>query len=116
MLSSISIAIGYLAKTLKDNKTFDEFLNEFTNASINWLKPIFLKDKEPKEELKDLVNAPSDELNIQTVELVLAKAIRDNPALKEKLNELVNEIENKKSSKQTNQETQKISGEKILVY
>jgi len=61
--SSIMVGsiVGYLTKKLKDNKSISDFLNEFTDATVNWISPVFLKDEKPKEVLQELIDDPIDE-------------------------------------------------------
>ena len=39
---TIAAIVGYLAKTLKDNKTFKDFTTDFTDATVRWIRPRFL--------------------------------------------------------------------------
>lgn len=92
----ISTAIGYLSKSLLSNKPFKDFTNEFSQAAIDWIKPIFLKeDNTSKEVLSDLEKSPEDNINIQAAEIALAKEIRNNPKHLENLKLLISEIEEK---------------------
>ena len=71
----VSAVVGYLAKKLKDNKSVEDFFNDFTEATINWIKPIFITEgQKPKEIIEDLKADPTDELNTEAVENALAKA------------------------------------------
>jgi hypothetical protein len=61
-LSAAAAAVsGYLAKVIKDNKSIHEFFNDFTDASVAWMRPIFLKDGDiEKNILKELKENPDD--------------------------------------------------------
>jgi hypothetical protein len=39
----IATVVGYLAKKLKDSKSVQDFFNDFTEASVKWIRPLFLK-------------------------------------------------------------------------
>ncbi|MCY7358609.1 MAG: hypothetical protein LH609_14350, partial [Rudanella sp.] len=57
LITLTSAVVGYLTKTLKENKTFTDFTKDFTSATVNWIRPLFLKDDkedQPKEVLEDL--------------------------------------------------------------
>lgn len=89
----IGTFVGYLASYLKERESFKEFIGEFTDATISWIKPLFLKeDDEPTKEIEDLQKNPDDEINKTDVKTKLAKYLRDNPShlssLKKALQEL----------------------------
>ncbi len=76
----ISAVVGYLAKKLKDDKSVEDFFKDFTKATINWIKPIFItEDEKPKDLIEDLKADPADDLNTGAVENALAKALKKNP-------------------------------------
>jgi len=94
--SLISAAVSYMVETISGAKSFKDFIEDFSNATIDWIRPIFLTDEEkPKEVLADLQKEPNDKLNIQAAENAIAKAIRDEPSLEIKLRDLVNEMQKK---------------------
>lgn len=96
----ISTIVGYLAKTLKDNKTFDDFTKDFTSATINWIRPLFIEEEKPKEVLVDLNTAPDDTLNTDAAENTLAKALKKEPNAKDYLQEIYETIKAKESKDQ----------------
>lgn len=109
--SLITASVGYLIGKIKNNGKFQDFLDEFTGEAVMWLRPIFLKDDEtPKDVLRDLTEAPDDELNIQEANISIAKAIRNNPALERNLRLLSEEILLKAGPKFMKTNTQNISG------
>lgn len=92
----ISTVVGYLAKKLKDNESVQDFFSDFTEATINWIKPIFIKeDEKPKELIQDLQADPDDELNIVAVENALAKALRNNLEAQEHLKVMYDSLQQK---------------------
>lgn len=94
----ISTIVGYLAKKLKDNKTFQDFTNDFTSATINWIRPIFLKDDgAPKEALEKLATNPESESKKKTIEGILEGELEDNPNAKAHLQEIYDLIKAKES-------------------
>ena len=93
---AISAVVSYLAKTLKENKTVSEFIADFTSATVNWIRPIFLKeDDTPKDVLADLKANSDDKLNTGAAEIAIAKAVRDNPEAEKWLKEMYAEIQQK---------------------
>jgi hypothetical protein len=88
----ISTVVGYLAKSLKDNKTFEDFTKDFTSATIKWLRPLFLRDEKPHEVLTDLQSDPEDKLNITAAEILLAKALKKDDSAKVHLEEMYEKL------------------------
>lgn len=93
----ISTVVGYLAKTLKDNKTFDDFTKDFGSATIKWIRPLFLVDETPKEVLADLKADPTDKLNTDAVENAIAKALKKDEKAKDYLQEMYDLIKVKEA-------------------
>src|SRR6218665_855273 len=94
----ISTIVGYLAKTLKDNKTFDDFTKDFTSATINWIRPVFLKDDNTANEtLVKLTNNPESESKQKIVQSTLESELEDNPEVKKYLQEMYEVIKAKES-------------------
>jgi len=92
----IGTVVGYLAKKLQDNKSVKDFFNEFTDATVAWIKPIFLKeDGEPKEELQKLEQNPGSESKQALVKAKLASELEDQPELAEQLRALYAAIQSK---------------------
>ena len=83
-IESAAVAITeYLAKSLKGNGSIKTFFNEFTDATVAWIKPIFLKeDGSEKKVTTDLIKNPDDKAIHEKVKtLIEAKAEDDDNAL-----------------------------------
>lgn len=94
----VSAVVGYLAKKLKDNKSVEDFFKDFTEATINWIKPIFITEgQKPKEIIEDLKADPADELNTGAVENALAKALKRNPGAEADLKAMYDSLQAKAS-------------------
>lgn len=92
----IGTVVGYLAKSLKDNKSVKEFFNEFTDATIKEIKPLFLKeDGEPKEALQKLQENPDSTVKQNAVIATIESEIEDQPELIEQLRALYAAIQSK---------------------
>lgn len=97
--AAIAAVVGYLTKTLKENKTFSAFVTDFTSATVNWIRPVFLKEDEaPTDVLTDLKADPDDKLNTDAAEIAIAKAIRKTPEAEKWLQEMYAEIQQKSGS------------------
>jgi len=93
-----SLIVAYLAKKLKDNKTFQDFASDFTSATFNWIRPLFLKDDgEPKEVLEKLKANPESESRQKMVQAILESEMEDNPQAKDYLEEMYQVIKAKES-------------------
>ena len=99
--AAIATVVGYLAKTLKDNKSIQTFFSDFTAATVNWIRPIFLEGEAPKEVLKNLQEAPDDDLNQTDVRTAIQRAVRNNPDAEKMLAEMA-EIIRKKTGETNN--------------
>ena len=93
----ISTIVGYLAKKLKDNQTFQDFTKDFTSATINWIRPLFLVEDKPKEVLEKLTINPESEIKQKMAQTVLESELEDNPKAKEYLQEIFDKIKEKQS-------------------
>ena len=91
--------IGYLSKKLSQNKNFDDFTSDFASATIDWIRPLFLKDDNEEDQvLKDLKSDPEDSLFQEAAKIRIATFIKKNPEFKKILKELVSEIESKEGA------------------
>jgi len=99
MIETVALAgtvVGYLAKKIKENKDVKEFFTDFTSATVNWIRPVFLTDEnEPKESLKDLISDPEEKLFQEGLKVEIAKSIKKNPQNENLLKQLVKEISQK---------------------
>jgi hypothetical protein len=96
--AAISALTGYLAKKLKDNKSVQSFFDDFTEATVNWIKPIFIReDGAPEKALKDLQEKPDSIVRQDAVKSSLAVALEDDPRAETLLREMVASIEEKKT-------------------
>ena len=78
--AAVSTVVGYLAKKIKDNKSIQSFLDDFTEATVNWIRPIFLEDDKPKEVLRDLEAKPESTNRQEAMKNKIAIALEDNPS------------------------------------
>lgn len=89
----ISTVVGYLAKNFKESKALKDFFADFGDATIQWIRPVFLiDDKEDKEIIRDLKKNPEEELNAQAIEIAIAKAIKEEPDNAKHLEEMYNSL------------------------
>lgn len=76
----IGTIVGYLAKTIKDNKSVQDFFKDFTTASVGWLRPLFIKgDNEYEKIIADLSKNPDSAIKQDQVKTAIASHLEDNP-------------------------------------
>ena len=95
----IATVVGYLAKTLKDNKPIQDFFTEFTDAAVQWIKPVFLKEDEktPKDVLAQLQEKPDSPARQDAAKSALAVELENNPQAEQALKELAAAIGQKEA-------------------
>ena len=77
----IGATVGYLVKTLKENKSVKDFFDDFTDSTVKWIRPLFLKDENQYEKIiEDLMKNPNSQIKQQQVETALASHLEDNSA------------------------------------
>lgn len=94
----IGTVVGYLAKKLKDNKSVKDFFNDFTDATVSWLRPLFLKDENQYEKIiDDLMKNPDNpsDTKLKLVEGTIASHLEDNPEDKQQLKAMYEQLQAK---------------------
>lgn len=103
-----TIAIGgivaYFAKKIKDNPSVNDFLNEFTAATVDWIRPIFLRDDETEKDIiADLKKNPDSESRQDAIKSAIKIAIEDNPDVKKDIESMWQTIQKKDKTIQDGQ-------------
>lgn len=75
-------AVGYLVAAIKKSKGGQQAAEELSTSVWEWMRPLFLKDEEP---LNDLKQDPEDVDNQQEVQAKVKKDLKKHP---ERLKEL----------------------------
>jgi len=95
----IGTVVGYVAKKLKDNKSVQDFFSDFVGATVDWIRPLFLKDENTYEKIiEDLLKNPESPSKRGQVEMALASHVEDNPNDLAFLKELYIKIKEKEGS------------------
>lgn len=95
----IGITVGYLAKKLKETKSVNDFFNDFTDATVSWIRPLFLKEENQYEKvIEDLMKKPDSPIKQQQVETAIASHLEDHPADERHLKAMYEQIMEKKGS------------------
>ncbi len=107
----------YLADSVKESKALKSFFTDFTDATVKWLRPIFLiDDKEEKGMIKDLIENPDDADNLQEIETAINKAVKKQPELGSALAELFKEIQAKTGNTEQKTNTVNVTGNKNQTF
>ncbi len=94
--AAIAAVVGYLAKTLNEDKSIKKFFGDFSEATVNWIRPLFLKeDDQPKDAVKDLQDDPAEAINQEAVKIELQKALKKQPELEQHLRSMYDQIQQK---------------------
>jgi hypothetical protein len=92
----IASVVTYLAKKVKDNQSVQDFFSDFTTATVNWIKPLFIKeDGTPEKIIKDLQEKPDSAARQDAIKSTLAVAVEDNPEAESLLREMIKVIQQK---------------------
>jgi len=90
MIASIA---AYLGGRLSKDKSIDNFISEFSEATVNWIKPLFLKeDDTEKEIIKNLKDKPASEARKAAVESAIKVGLEDTPEAKDYIKEIFEKI------------------------
>ncbi len=90
----LGTVVGYLAKKLRDSQAVKDFSNEFSEATVKWIKPLFLKeDDSPKEVLKNLQEKPESPARQKAAVSALEVALEDKPEAEQWLREMYDQID-----------------------
>ncbi len=99
MSKTVDTVISYLIPFFSKSESFKKFKQELGDATIDWIRPLFLKDDEtPSEEASDLANAPDDEINQQAAKVKLVKLARNLENGDQLLKELAQKLRDKSGS------------------
>lgn len=85
--------VAFLGGKLSKDKSVNNFLSEFSEATINWIKPIFLKeDDTPKEMIEKLIKDPKEQLYQDSIKNALAISVKENPEAEKYIQEIFEKI------------------------
>lgn len=88
--AAISAVVTYFAKSFADNQSFKEFTSDFSTATVDWIKPLFLKeDGTVKEVVEQLKAKPDSTARKEAVEALLKIELEDHPKKATHLQEML---------------------------
>jgi hypothetical protein len=109
---AITSVVTYLAKKLKDNASIQEFFSDFTEATVNWIKPIFIKEDGTEEKVvQKLKENPESEIKQNALKTAIESEIEDNPEAEKWIKEMAAIISQKMGDNITKTNTMKVKGD-----
>jgi len=85
--------VAFLGEKLSKDKSINSFLSEFTEATIKWIKPIFLKeDGTEKEITRGLKEKPESGARKKAVESAIEIELEDTPEAHAYIKEIFEKI------------------------
>ncbi|MEA5258079.1 hypothetical protein VB264_09805 [Arcicella aquatica] len=124
--TALTSIVTYLATKLKENQSVKTFFDDFTEATVNWIRPIFLKEDGSEEKIiQKLKENPDSQAKQDTIKAAIASEIEDNPEAEKWLLEMVKIIAEKTGNTTTNTMTvtgdgnysfQGIRGSTIIIH
>lgn len=102
-ITTIASVVTYLATKLKENQSVKTFFDDFTEATVNWIRPIFLKEDGTEEKvIQKLKENPDSIVKQEAVKAAIASEIEDNPEAEKLLQEMAKIIAEKTGNTITN--------------
>lgn len=90
MITSI---VAYLGGRLSKDKSINTFISEFSEATVNWIKPLFLKeDDTEKEVILNLKDKPESEARKAALASAIKVGLEDTPESKDYIQEIFEKI------------------------
>lgn len=72
--------VAFLGSKLSKDQSINSFFSEFTEATVNWIKPVFLKDDGTEKDIvKNLKEKPDSPARKKAVETAIEVKLEDNP-------------------------------------
>jgi hypothetical protein len=77
---AVTAVATYLGTKLSENRSIQDFFSDFTEATVNWIKPIFItEDGAPTKVVSDFSNNPTSTPRLDAVKNSISIALEDNP-------------------------------------
>lgn len=96
----IGAIVAYLGTKLSKDKSVNSFLSEFTGATVEWIKPLFLQeDGTEKEMLQKLKENPESKARKKAVESALEIELEEAPEAEQYIKEMYEKIQKTEEGK-----------------
>lgn len=85
--------VSFLGTKLAKDKSINSFFSEFTAATVDWIKPLFLKaDGTEKEVIKNLKEKPESVARKKAVESTFEMALEDDESAEKYIKEMFEKL------------------------
>jgi hypothetical protein len=89
----ITAIVAYIGRKLSKEKSVQSFFSELTTETVQWVKPLFLKeDGTANDALKKLQEKPDSSARKKTVEAILEEELEDHPEAAQYIKEMFDTI------------------------
>ncbi len=94
---STSVMIGaivtYMGNKLAKNESVNSFFDDFSEATVNWIKPLFIEeDDKPTRSLEKFKANPNSESKRKLLQATLESELEDNPEAEKYIKEIFEKI------------------------
>ena len=85
--------VSFMGTKLSKDKSLNKFFAQFSEATVNWIKPLFLEeDGTEKEIIKKLKDKPASSGRQNMVKSALEIGLEDSPAAEQYIKEMFEKI------------------------
>ena len=89
----IGAIVTYLGNKLAKNESVNSFFDDFSEATVNWIKPLFIKDDDtPTRSLEKFSTNPNSESKQALLKATLESELEDNPEAEQYIREIYEKI------------------------
>lgn len=88
-LKLASTIVELLGRASKQPNELGEFISDFANATVKWIRPLFLTGSEENEDLKSFKENPADEDSKAIVVAKVKKALNNDETMKNEFTDLL---------------------------
>ena len=85
--------VSFLGIKLSKDKSINSFLSEFSEATVNWIKPLFLKEDGTENEIiQDLKDKPESPARKKAVESAIERALEEDASAEKHIKEMFQQM------------------------
>jgi len=89
----IGAIVTYLGNKLAKNESVNSFFDDFSEATVNWIKPLFIKeDDTPTRSFEKFTANPNSESKQKLLQVTLESELEDNPEAEKYIKEIFEKI------------------------
>jgi len=91
--SMIGTIVTYLGNKLAKNESVNSFFDDFSEATVNWIKPLFIEeDDTPTRSFEKFKANPNSESKQKLLQVTLESELEDNPEAEAYIKEIFEKI------------------------